>query len=156
MYITKYFDFPIETEHEWRHPLLDLPTKYQSRNAEQLNNIPTLVCSWQVQQGMAPLMLCLCTYRLPDALFSTPKVVMAKFVNMKKQWLLLWENLCHLEFSQLNTLQMVNKFPYLANGKNILTLANGNFLPDQKNRPRTTNGCLTRNRLGLCNMTAGE
>ena len=51
---------------------------------------------------------------------------------------------------------MVNKFPYLANGKNILTLANGNFLPDQKNRPRTTNGCLTRNSLGLCNMTAGE
>ena len=44
----------------------------------------------------------------------------------------------------------------ITNGKNILTLANGNFLADQKNSPRTTNGCLTRNRLGLCNMTAGE
>ena len=50
---------------------------------------------------------------------------------------------------------MVKKNP-IANGKNILTLANGNFLPDQKNRPRTTNGCFTRNGLGLCNMTAGE
>ena len=30
----------IGTEHEWRHPLLDMPTILLSRNAEQLNNIP--------------------------------------------------------------------------------------------------------------------
>ena len=39
---------PIGTEHEWRHLLLEIPTTLKSRNAEQLNNIPTLLCSWHV------------------------------------------------------------------------------------------------------------
>ena len=29
------------TEHEWRHPLLDIATTLISRNAEHLNKIPT-------------------------------------------------------------------------------------------------------------------
>ena len=35
-----------------------MPTTLISRNTEKLNNIPTLLCSWHVQQGMAPLVLC--------------------------------------------------------------------------------------------------
>ena len=35
-----------------------MPTTLISRNAEQLNKIPTLLCSWHVQQGMMPLVLC--------------------------------------------------------------------------------------------------
>ena len=31
----------LSNKHEWRHPLLDLPTTLISRNAEQLNKIPT-------------------------------------------------------------------------------------------------------------------
>jgi hypothetical protein len=36
-----FYRLVIGTEHEWRHPLLDMPTTLISRNAEQLNNIPT-------------------------------------------------------------------------------------------------------------------
>jgi hypothetical protein len=38
--------------------LLDLPTTLISRNVVQLFSIPTYLGSWQVQQGMAPLVLC--------------------------------------------------------------------------------------------------
>jgi hypothetical protein len=31
----------LSNKHEWRYPLLDLPTTLISRNAEQLNKIPT-------------------------------------------------------------------------------------------------------------------
>ena len=33
----------IETEQEWRHLLLDMPTTLISRNAEQLKNVPILL-----------------------------------------------------------------------------------------------------------------
>ena len=52
----------IGTKHEWRHPLLDLPTTLIIRNVVQLFSIATYYCSWQVQQGMAPLVLCPYTY----------------------------------------------------------------------------------------------
>ena len=37
--------------------LVEMPTTLKSRNAEQLNKISILLCSWYVQQGMALIML---------------------------------------------------------------------------------------------------
>ena len=43
---------------EFFHQYFSVLRSQKSRNPEQLNNIPTLLCSWHVQQGMAPLVLC--------------------------------------------------------------------------------------------------